>query len=275
MSVEAWSGLLALTAFMYGAVVGSFLNVCIWRIPRDESVIHPRSHCPKCGRLIAWFDNIPLLSWLLLGARCRHCGARISVCYPIVELLTALLFLGIWMKYGFDGRTLIYWFVAGGLILGSGVDLKFYILPDRVTLGGIIAGLAFSPWVPRLHGEATAVAGLTASVIGAAAGFFGLWAVAWIGGKVFKKEAMGFGDVKLMGAVGALMGWPGVIFTITISSLIGSIVGIALIGAGKRKWQGRLPYGPFIAAAALLWILGGNEVFTMYLRWVSGAEPLP
>lgn len=275
MSVEGWGALLAVTAFMYGAVVGSFLNVCIWRIPRDESIIHPRSHCPKCGKLIAWFDNIPLLSWTLLGARCRHCGTRISVCYPLVELLTALLFLGVWLKYGFDGRTLVYWLVVGGLILGSGVDLKHYILPDRVTLGGIVAGLIFSPWVPKLHGETTALAGLTASAIGAATGFFGLWAVAWIGEKIFKKEAMGFGDVKLMGAVGALMGWPGVIFTITISSFIGSIVGVTLILAGKRKWQGRLPYGPFIAAAAILWVLGGGELFESYLRWVSGAEILP
>lgn len=271
MSLESWNGLLALLAFAYGAVTGSFLNVCIWRIPRGESIIRPRSHCPKCGRAIAGYDNIPILSWLLLGARCRHCAVRISACYPIVELLTALLFLALWMKYGFDARTPVYALMAAGLIFGSGVDLRYYILPDRVTLGGIILGLLASPWIPRLHGMATMREGFTSSLIGLSVGFFGLWAVAWAGRKIFGKEAMGFGDVKLMGAVGALMGWPAVLFTLAVSSLFGSLVGVSLILARKRKWQSRLPYGPFIAAAAMLWVLGGRELFIAYLAWVAGA----
>ncbi|MBP7274777.1 MAG: prepilin peptidase [Kiritimatiellae bacterium] len=271
MSLEAWNAFWALLAFAYGGVTGSFLNVCIWRIPRGESIVRPGSHCPKCGRAIAWYDNIPVMSWLLLGARCRHCAQRISACYPIVELLTALLFLGIWMKYGFDLRTPVFALMAAGLIFGSGVDLRYYILPDRVTVGGILLGLLVSPWIPLLHGASTMREGFISSLTGFAVGFFGLWTVRWAGRMIFQKEAMGFGDVKLMGAVGALMGWPAVVFTVTVSSLFGSLVGLSLILAGKRKWQSRLPFGPFIAAAAMLWALGGREAFFAYWTWASGA----
>ena len=258
---------------LYGLVVGSFLNVCIWRIPREESVIHPRSHCPRCNRMIAWYDNIPVFSWLWLRAKCRHCGQPISARYPAVELLTAVLFLAIWLVYGMDARTPVYWLVAAGLVLGTFVDIDHMILPDRVTWGGILAGLALSPLVPSLHGESTPLRGLLASAAGAAIGFGLLWLVAVIGEKIFKKEAMGFGDVKLMGAVGALMGWPAVLFTILVSSLLGSIVGVALIVTRKHEWQSRLAFGPFIAFAAMLWPLGGRRLFEWYMMWMSHIPP--
>lgn len=270
MSPEFWPVYVGVIVFIYGATIGSFLNVCIWRIPREESVVRPRSHCPGCGHPIAWYDNLPLISWLVLGAQCRHCRTRISIRYPLVELVTALLFLAVWLKYGLDGRTPVYGLVVAGLVLGTFVDIDHLILPDRVTLGGIIAGLLLSPLVPRLHGEISALRGLTASAVGAAVGYGGLWLVALVGEKIFRKEAMGMGDVKLMGAVGALMGWPAVLFTIFVSSLIGTVTGVALILLKKHEWQSRLAFGPFIAVAALGWILGGREAFQAYWEWVAG-----
>jgi leader peptidase (prepilin peptidase) / N-methyltransferase len=274
MNLQDWKEALTPLVFIYGAVLGSFLNVCIWRIPRNESVVHPRSRCPGCGTMIAWFDNIPILSWLALRARCRRCGMRISARYPAVELLTALLFAAIWGRFGFDGRTPVYWLAAAGLVLGTFVDLDHFILPDRVTWGGIIAGLALSPLVPALHGADTPLRGLSAAAIGAAAGFGLLWLVAKIGERTFKKEAMGFGDVKLMGAVGAVLGWPAVLFTIFVSSLTGALTGLTLIALRKHEWQSRIPFGPFIALAAMLWILGGSDWTAAYIDWLTGAEAI-
>ncbi len=273
MSPEFWNLYLATMSFLFGACAGSFLNVCIYRIPRDESVITPRSHCPHCNHLIAWFDNIPLLSWIVLRARCRHCGGPISPRYALVELLTAVLFLLVWSRFGFDARTPAYWLCVGGLILGTFVDLEHYIIPDRVSYGGIVTGLILSPLIPALHGETSAWPALLAAGIGAAVGSGLLWAVAWIGEKMFKKEAMGLGDVKLLGAIGAWMGWPAVLFTVFVSSLCGSVVGLFLILTNRREWQSRIPYGPFLALAALLWILGGNCLWRSYFLWMTRGEP--
>ena len=273
MSPEFWNLYGAAVSFLFGACVGSFLNVCIYRIPRDESVIAPRSHCPHCNRMIAWYDNIPLLSWIALRARCRHCKGTISPRYVLVELLTAVLFVLVWQRYGFDPRTPAFWLCTGGLILGTFVDLEHYIIPDRVSIGGIIAGLVLSPLIPSLHGQTMAWRALLESAIGAAVGAGLLWAVAWIGERIFKKEAMGMGDVKLLGAVGAWMGWPAVLFTVFVSSLGGSIAGLFLILTNRREWQSKIPYGPFIALAALLWYLGGDHLWHGYFRWMLRVEP--
>ena len=263
-----WSVYLTCLAFFFGACIGSFLNVCIHRIPREESVVHPRSHCPQCNSPIAWRDNIPLFSYLALRGHCRHCGVYITPRYFLVEMLTAVLFLMVWNRFGLDLRTPIYWLVVSGLILGTFVDFEHMIIPDRVTWGGMIIGLLLSALVPALHGRATLLGGLKMSAIGAAAGFGLLFAVAEIGRFIFKKDAMGFGDVKLLGAIGAFFGWPAVLFTIMVSSLAGSVVGIYFIVARNQEWQSRIPYGPYLALAALIWMLGGDSLWNQYVGWV-------
>ena len=261
----------SLLALFGGACVGSFLNVCIHRIPRDQSVVRPRSHCPQCGTMIAWYDNIPIISYLLLGGKCRQCRVAISPRYTVVEALTAFLFIAIWMKYGWSILTPMYMLVTGGLILATFVDLEHMIIPDRVSIGGMLAGLVLSAAVPSLHGEIRALDGVTASMIGLATGAGSLWLVAVFGKMAFKKDAMGFGDVKLLGAIGAFMGWQGVLFTIMLSSLAGSLVGLLFIFSGRHEWQSRIPYGPYLALAAVIWIVWGMEWWDAYIRWMSGA----
>lgn len=261
---------LTLLVFLFGACIGSFLNVCIYRIPREESVVFPGSHCPSCNHAIAWYDNIPVVSYLLLKGKCRHCGVRISPRYALVEMLTAALFLAVWNEYGWDARTLIFLVMVSGLLLGTFVDLEHYIIPDRVSLGGMVTGLAFSALVPALHQETSVGPALVASVIGLVAGAGSLFLVGELGRLVLKKDAMGLGDVKLLGGIGAYVGWAGVVFTVLISSLLGSIIGITLIACGKREWQGRIPYGPFLAAGAVIWILGGRGWWAAYVNWITG-----
>lgn len=270
MMDPVWAVYFTLLAFAFGACIGSFLNVCIYRIPRDESVVRPRSHCPACGHLIAWYDNLPLVSYFLLRARCRNCGGAIARRYVVVELLTAALFLAVWNAYGWDGRTLVYMLFIGGLILGTFVDLDYMIIPDRVSVGGMAAGLACSALVPALHGRDAAAASVLASLVGLAAGAGSLWLVGWIGRLVLKKDAMGLGDVKLLGAIGAFLGWPGVVFTVLVSSLLGSVAGVSMIALRHREWQSRIPYGPYLALAAVIWILGGRHAWDAYVAWMLG-----
>jgi leader peptidase (prepilin peptidase)/N-methyltransferase len=277
-----WQLYFACLAFCVGACFGSFLNVCIYRIPLELSVITPRSHCPHCNTPIAWYDNLPILSWLLLRARCRKCSGTISARYVIVELLTAVLFLLVWLKFGtpHTSRVLalapisdlrlvpICWLVVFGLLLGTFVDIEHMIIPDRVSLGGIVLGLGFSALVPALHHERTALGGLGASFLGAVAGSGLLWITAVLGKLAFKKDAMGMGDVKLLGAIGAFLGWVSVLFTVMISSFLGAIVGLSLVLARRKEMQSRIPYGPYLALAALVWLLWGSTLWHAYLDLV-------
>lgn len=285
----AWQLYAGTLVFAFGACLGSFLNVCIHRIPREESVIRPRSHCPACGTLIQWYDNIPLVSYLALRARCRHCSVRISPRYWLVELLVACLFVLVWLKYGTAetsrplglapvcqlGLVFVYWIAVLGLTLGTFVDFEHMIIPDRVTIGGMASGLLLSTLFPALHHQVTFYGGLGSSFIGTAVGFGLLWCVAILGKLAFKKDAMGFGDVKLMGAIGAYLGWIAVLFTLMVSSFFGAIVGISLVAAGKREMQSRIPYGPYIALAALIWILWGPTLWNAYLEFLIPPMPAP
>lgn len=276
-------GFLSVLTFVWGACVGSFLNVCIYRIPRELSIIRPRSHCPNCQQLIPWHHNIPLLSFVVLRGRCRHCGQRISPRYFAVELLTAVLFLLIWLKFTpnntpsplglvpvSDWRLIpVYWLAVAGLILGAFVDLEHLIIPDRVTLGGIVAGLVLSAAVPALHNTVSVKQALFLSALGAAVGWGLLWLVGVVGTMIFRKDAMGFGDVKLLGAIGAFLGWPAVIFTIVVSSFFGSVVGLFLVLSGRKALQSRIPYGPYLALAAVLWILWGQAWLRAYVDLIT------
>lgn len=265
--------------FWFGACMGSFLNVCIYRIPREESVIQPGSHCPHCNTAIRWFDNIPLVSFTVLRARCRHCQGAISPRYVIVEALIAILFVIVWFKaspapmlamapvYAFAVIP-VYWLAVFGLALGTFVDLEHMIIPDRVSLGGIVLGLGSSTLVPALQGQPDAFGGFISALLGAGLGVGLLWAVALFGKLIFRKDAMGMGDVKLMGAIGAFLGWQAVVFTLMASSFLGAISGVGMILAGKKEMQSRIPFGPYIAIAALVWMLWGPALWNAYLNWL-------
>lgn len=283
----AWYVLFTVLSFGWGACFGSFLNACIYRIPREISTSNPkRSFCPVCKKTIPWYCNIPMLSYIFLRAKCKYCHTDIPFRYFLIEALTAMLFMLVWFKFDIlEGPRLmglapitncflvpIYWLMIFGLILGTFVDFDFMIIPDRVTLGGIAAGLILSALVPGLHGQTTAVRSLMYSGIGAAAGWGILWLVAVFGKFIFKKDAMGFGDVKLLGAIGAFLGWKAVIFNILVSSMGGSLVGIMLVMLGKREMSSRIPYGPYIALAALLWILWGPIWWDAYIGLMTPAE---
>ncbi len=267
--------ILTLFIFLAGLCIGSFLNVCIWRIPRDESIVWPGSHCPACGHAIAPWDNLPLLSWLVLNGKCRHCQAPISPRYFIVELLTGALFAGLWLVHGWTLQTPVYFLFTAALILGTFVDFDHLILPDRVTIGGMIAGPILSFAFPALHQQTDRLAALILSLIGLALGYGILWLVATIGRLVLKREAMGMGDVKLLGAVGACLGWPAVLFVVFVSSLSGTLLGFALIAAGKKELQSKIPYGPHIALAAVLWMFCGPACIDLYLSWAFASRLAP
>lgn len=280
--------LFAFYAFFLGSSIASFLNVCIWRIPREESVISPPSHCPKCNAPIRWYQNIPIVSWLALGGRCANCREPISPRYILVETLGGLLFLAAFTQWANPAMTPylpplgmteitfrtvpVEWLVASGLVLGSFVDIDHQWIPDRVTIGGILAGIIASSLVPELQRETTRLGGLEWSLIGAAVGFFGLWFTGWIFSKAFRKEALGFGDVKLVGAIGAFFGPAAVLFTLIVSSFTGAAVGIAMIAKGKARLGGftAVPYGPFLAFGALVWMYWGPNIVARYMALFIG-----
>jgi leader peptidase (prepilin peptidase)/N-methyltransferase len=342
----------SLVYFSLGCIVGSFLNVCIHRMPLEMSVVTPPSHCPHCKYAIPFYLNIPLATWLLLRGRCKNCGAPISVRYFIVELLTGLVFLGCWLAYGHYSAwvALVLAIFTAGLIVATFIDFEHYIIPDEITLGGTVAGIIISVILPALHGTRSHPLSLSLAVFGAAFGAGIVYAILRLGKLLFgrqklkvppgtkvvffetslflasreipyeeifyrksdvivleaqmlelvdrgykdvsvrlspsllqigqekfdpitikymeaagpeiivPREAMGLGDVKFMGAIGAFLGWQGALFSLMASSVIGAVVGIVLIAVGKRAWSSRMPYGPYIALAAVIWIFVGKKI---------------
>lgn len=261
--------------FLTGLCIGSFLNVCIWRIPRDESIVWPGSHCPACHHAIAPWDNVPLLSWLVLNGKCRHCQAPISPRYFVVELLTGALFAAVWLVHGWSLQTPVYLVFTGALVMATFIDFDYLILPDRVTIGGMVAGPILSVAFPALQGQAERLPALIHSLLGLALGYGLLWLVAILGRLVLKREAMGMGDVKLLGAIGACLGWQAVLFSIFVSSLTGTALGLSLIALGQKELQSKIPYGPHIALAGVLWMLCGPACIDVYLSWAFAAHLPP
>jgi len=351
--------------FVLGAMIGSFLNVCIHRLPLGLSVVSPPSHCPNCKYAIPWYLNVPLFTWLFLKGKCRNCGAPISMRYFLVELLTAVAFLSCWLVFGHQSALLafIYGIFLAGLIAATFIDFEHFIIPDEITFGGMLVGFVFSFLCPGLHEKQTMQDSMKESVFGILVGAGLIYFILRLGkllfgrqkltvpaeGKIIftetsillpdreipfeeifyrksdtiklrartvelvdrcylettirlsperlligeeklnpeevpyleascgeitlPREAMGFGDVKFMGAIGAFLGWPSVVFSLMVSSIIGSLVGIGLIVFGKREWSSRLPYGPYIAAAAAIWVFGGKMLLHWYLTRPYGGFP--
>ena len=366
---EIYQVLFATFAFVLGACIGSFLNVCIYRMPLDISVSEPRrSFCPHCKYQIPWHSNLPLITWLVQRGKCRNCSAPISVRYLLVELLTGLLFLGVWWRIAhiFGGISPGSWVLAfplftfvALLVVATFIDFEHFIIPDEITWGGAAAGLAFSAALPVLHGESSHLMGFVMSLIGALSGFALLWVVSVLGklafgkktlrfpeplpfiwalederaklsvgndamwwdelfssendvismdcarlefeGKVredielrshyeeleldgephdlnkvtsfrgmvrrisWKRDAMGFGDVKFMACIGAFLGWKAVLFTVMSASVIGAVIGGLTVLIGRREWSARIPFGPYLSIGALVWLFTGPELLKWWL----------
>jgi leader peptidase (prepilin peptidase)/N-methyltransferase len=355
----------SLSFFALGCIVGSFLNVCIYRMPLDLSVVSPPSHCPNCKYSIPFYLNIPLVTWLTLRGRCKNCGAPISPRYFIVELLTGAAFLCCWLVFG-DSRqplssialALVYAIFLAGLICATFIDFEHFIIPDEITLGGMVLGFIASGVVPSLHDAHSFRIGMWRGALGILIGAGIIYAIlrlgkllfgrqklqlppdtkivftettvclpdreilyeelfyrksdaivlrarivelvdrcykdvvvrlspsaVQIGGEkinpddvayleavsseiVLPREAMGLGDVKFMGAIGAFIGWQGAVFSLMVSSIIGAAVGTLLILLRRRAWSSRMPYGPYIALAAVIWLLcGGKKLFRAFFAF--------
>ena len=241
-----------------GLVVGSFLNVCIYRLPRRESVVWPGSRCTSCARHLAWFENIPVVSWLVLRGRCRTCGARVSMVYPIVEAITAVVFVGGLFVYGLSGLLAVRLVFACALIVLFAIDLEHQILPNAITLPGIPAGFAASWFLPP---------GWLSSLIGIAIGGGVLFAIAEAYYRVRGQEGLGMGDVKMLAMIGAFLGWPLTLLTLIFASFAGSMVGVGLMASGRGTMQAALPFGTFLALGALAAALIGEPLLAWYLSF--------
>lgn len=271
--LAAWA-----VVFFLGASLGSFLNVCIGRWPAEESVIRPRSRCPKCGQAIAWYDNIPIVSWLLLRARCRGCGAPISAQYPAIELLTGIIWVACVWWFG-PTFTALRVGVAATILLGVVMtDVLHYVIPDGFTVTGFLFAI-LTPLVAAFTGDPGPFAGPWDAIIGACTGAGLIAIVGWLGEVALGKEAMGQGDVTLMAMIGAMVGPAGSFLTVFVAAGLGSVVFIALVGpivAIRAKRRGipfelpLVPFGVFLAPAGLVTLLIDEYLIDRYLALVGG-----
>lgn len=363
MSAQYYEVLFAVFAFVLGACIGSFLNVCIYRLPLGLSVNEPkRSFCPACKHPIPWHYNLPLISWMFLRGKCAHCGAGIAFRYFAVELLTAVLFLAVWLTQPWI-LAFPYWALVSLMIVATFIDFEHFIIPDEITWGGVAAGLVMSFAIPPLMGTDSNLESLLWSLVGAAVGYFLLWGVVEAGKLAFGKkrmkfdepqpferhrqdddadvklgdeamkwsdlfaretdrlilhctsaefngkktgpttltffynrvihnateypldkiddieaivteviiprEAMGFGDVKFIAAIGAFLGWKAVLFTVMAASVVGAVVGVTAIAIGRRELSAKIPFGPYLALGALVWIFSGMRIVAWYLNLLT------
>jgi leader peptidase (prepilin peptidase)/N-methyltransferase len=245
-----------IVAFMMGACIGSFLNVCIFRIPESRSIVSPGSACPKCNTNIKFYDNIPIISWLLLLGKCRTCSEPISARYPMVELLTGLLALASVIRFGISIDFIIYFVFISTLVLITFIDLDHQIIPDVISLPGIPIGLMASFLLTSLS--------FKDSLIGLLVGGGSLFLVAWGYQLVTGKEGMGGGDIKLLAMIGAFIGWLGVCFTIFIASATGSLIGAVLMFFAQKDLKFAVPFGPFLSIGAIAYLFFGHELIFWY-----------
>jgi leader peptidase (prepilin peptidase) / N-methyltransferase len=248
-------------AVVFGLLIGSFLNVCIYRIPRNISIVFPSSRCTACNNEIRAWDNIPVISYLLLGGRCRNCRAKISLRYPLVEALNAFLYAAVVWQYGIGWNSLVYAVLCSSLIVITFIDLDFQIIPDRITLAGIPLGLVAGSFLlndPFMRAE---LLGYKASLIGMCAGGGLFYLVA-----VLSRGGMGGGDIKMMAMVGALMGWKSILLTTFLGSLAGSLIGVFLMIFKGRGRKTKIPFGPFLALGTLITLFFGQEILLWYLH---------
>ncbi len=248
--------------FFVGCCLGSFYNVMIYRLPRHESILRPGSHCPRCRHPISFHDNIPLVSYLLLWGKCRYCAEPISLRYPLVELLTGGLVLLLFQRYGFTSQFFIECLLISLLIVITFIDLDTYLIPDVLSLSGMVLGFACSFLTPRL----TWVDSLLGLVLGG--GFFLLIAVGYQ--YLRHKDGLGGGDIKLLALIGAFLGWTGVVLTVLAASLIGTVVGGLVMWKSRKGLDTRLPFGPFLAAGALLYLFWGEAFYHWYVNEILG-----
>lgn len=242
--------------FILGALLGSFGNVVIVRLPEGKSVVRPRSHCVKCGTMVAWYDNIPIASWFVLRGRCRNCKAPYSFRYPFVEFLTAVLFTFAFFTFHFSWTLLESLIFIWGLVICTFIDLDHMILPDEFTLGGIVIGLLGA----ALNPERSFLDALIGVLIGV--GF--LWFMAWIYHAFTGNDGMGGGDIKLLGWIGAVLGYRAVPFVIIVSAVAGSVIGLSLAWKQRKGLKTAIPYGPYLAGAAVLYLLAGQTLGRQY-----------
>ena len=247
--------LVLLTITLLGLCIGSFLNVCAYRLPLGESVVHPRSRCTSCGRMLSWFDNLPVVSWVALRGRCRTCGKPVSWMYPAVEIVTALVFAITYLTYGLTLLSVVRVLFACALIVLFVTDLQHKILPNVITLPGIVIGFACSVFLPP---------GWVSSVIGILVGGGVLFAIAEAYYRVRGQEGLGMGDVKLLAMIGAFLGWKLVLLTLVFASFTGSLAGGMLIASGKGSMKYALPFGTFLAVGALLAATWGDPIADWY-----------
>ena len=244
-------------SIIFGALIGSFLNVCILRLPQEESIVAPGSHCPQCKKPIKFYDNLPLVSYLLLKGRCRYCHSPISIQYPLVEGITALGSLILFMKFGLSLSYLIYFAFVAALIVITVIDLYHQIIPDVISLPGIGVGLLASLIIPQIT--------FLNSLLGVLLGGGSLFLVATLYQWLFKREGMGGGDVKLLAMIGAFLGWKAVILTILLGSLIGSITGIIIMVSKGKDFKYAIPFGPFLSLGAVIALFYGPSLINWYL----------
>jgi leader peptidase (prepilin peptidase)/N-methyltransferase len=244
--------------FFVGMCIGSFLNVCIYRLPSGKSIVSPASACPVCGNPIHWYDNIPLISYIVLRGRCRGCKTSISIRYPIVELLCGLFAMASWMRFGNSLPALIYFIFIAALLAITFIDIDHRIIPDIISLPGIPLGFLASLILPQLK--------WSDSLIGIGVGGGILLAIAWGYQIATGKDGMGGGDIKLLAMIGAFLGWKGVLFTIMASSLIGTVVGIVLMVRAGKGIKMAMPFGPFLAIGAILYLFFGPQLIDLYFN---------